>query len=34
MLRLTVMRPATATLTFDVGARRALWAVAGRAPSC
>jgi hypothetical protein len=34
MLRLTVMRPATATLTFDVDAGRALWAVAGRVPSC
>jgi len=34
MLRLTVMRPATVTLGFDVDAGRALWAVAGRVPSC
>jgi hypothetical protein len=34
MLRLTVMRPGTVTLAFDVGARRALWAVAGRVPNC
>ena len=34
MLRLTVMRPGTVILGFDVGARRALWAVAGRVPNC
>jgi hypothetical protein len=34
MLRLTVMRATTARLTFNVDAGRALWAVAGRVPSC
>jgi hypothetical protein len=34
MLNLTVMRPGTVTLGFDVDAGRALWAVAGRVPNC
>ncbi len=34
MVRLTVTRPATVQLRFDVDAGRALAAVAGRVPSC
>jgi hypothetical protein len=34
MVRLSVMRPVTVRLRFDVNAGRALAAVAGRAPSC
>jgi hypothetical protein len=34
MLRLSVMRPGTVRLVFNVDASRALWAVAGREPSC
>jgi hypothetical protein len=34
MLRVTVLRPATVRLAFNVDAGRALWAVAGRVPSC
>jgi len=34
MVRLTVARPATVRLGFDVDASRALAALAGREPSC